>query len=481
MATMDDFDEGSPSAPRRALAEYLEIPLRRPRLVLIPLVAVVMASLAASMVIPKKYRSSTFILVESEKVPDAVVPRMAMLERPERRLQTIKQEILSRTRLQQVIKETNPYPDASAKVPMTDLVESVRNATKITVRGDDAFSVEYVHEDPFKAAEVVNRLATLFIEESTQARAKQVEEAYSFLEAQAAEARRSLEAKEETVRRYKESHMGTLPEQSAANIATLQGLQLQEQAAADDLRAVQDRQAALERQLADSKRGVAATVGGDPLAEVNQLKGQLASLRTRYTDEHPDIQQVLGRLALLERSLSGREETATTEGDPVVAATLLQVEQARREASRLQEKRTDLERRISAMQARIETAPRTEQELATLTRDFNNLRENYLALLNKKLDAEMAAKLEQRWKGERFRILDPAHVPERPYFPNRMLFLTVGVFLGLAAGLGAAALAEVLDHSFTSVADVEGALPYPVLSAIPFIPSPGSSTRPARS
>jgi succinoglycan biosynthesis transport protein ExoP len=406
---------------------------------------------------------------------------MAAAEQSDRRLQTIKPEILSRTRLEQVIKETNPYPDVTGRASISDLVDSMRGAIEITVRGNDAFSVAYVHHDPYKAAEVVNRLATLFIEQSTLARTQQVEEASSFLDAEVAEARRNLEIKEEAVRRYKENHMGTLPEQAGANIATLQGLQLQEQALADDLRAAQDRQSALERQLADSKRGVAGATGGDPLAEINQLKGQLASLRTRYTDEHPDVQQVLARLALLEQSLSGRQQVSKAEGDPVVAATQLQVEQARREVARLQEKRADLERHISALQARIENAPRTEQELATLTRDFGNLRENYLALLNKKLEAQMAAKLERRWKGERFRILDPAHVPERPFFPNRMLFLTVGIMLGLAAGLAAAVLAEILDHSFTSVTDVEAALPYPVLSAIPFIPPPGSSTKPARS
>ena len=75
--------------------------------------------LGASAVLPKMYRSSTFILVESEKVPDSVVPRMVANERSERRMQTIKQEILSRTRLEQVIKDTNPYPESAGRVSMT--------------------------------------------------------------------------------------------------------------------------------------------------------------------------------------------------------------------------------------------------------------------------------------------------------------------------------------------------------------------------
>jgi uncharacterized protein involved in exopolysaccharide biosynthesis len=246
------------------------------------------------------------------------------------------------------------------------------------------------------------------------------------------------------------------------------------------MRAAVDRQSALERQLADSRRGAAVgAVGGDPLAEINQLKSQLASLRTRYTDEHPDVQQVLARLTLLQESLSGRQPPSKADGDSALTVTQVQLEHAKRDVALLQEKRDGLDKRIAALQGRIETAPRTEQELATLTRDFGNLRENYLALLNKKLDAHMAARLEQRWKGERFRILDPAHVPERPFFPNLIVFLTAGIVLGLTAGVAAAVLAEILDHSFTSLPDVEAALPYPVLSAIPYITPRRSSGRPA--
>jgi capsular polysaccharide biosynthesis protein len=119
--------------------------------------------------------------------------------------------------------------------------------------------------------------------------------------------------------------------------------------------------------------------------------------------------------------------------------------------------------------ARIDATPRVEQEMTTITRDFGNLKENYLGLVNKKLDVHMAAKLEERWQGDRFRILDPAQVPDRPFYPNPTLFMAVGVVLGLVVGLGAAVLAEFLDHSLKNIADVEAALPYPMLAAVPHL------------
>jgi uncharacterized protein involved in exopolysaccharide biosynthesis len=152
-----------------------------------------------------------------------------------------------------------------------------------------------------------------------------------------------------------------------------------------------------------------------------------------------------------------------------VTATERRLDQTKREVEALQAKRSEIDERIAMLQARIDATPRTEQELTTLTRDSGNLKEHYFTLLNKKLDAQMAAKLEERWKGETFRILDPARAPDRPFFPNPLLFVTVGIVLGLVVGLAVAGLAEILDHSFKSLADVEATVPYPVLSAVPYI------------
>jgi polysaccharide chain length determinant protein (PEP-CTERM system associated) len=351
---------------------------------------------------------------------------------------------------------------------MSDLVEWMRTAIGISVRGADAFSIEYVHTDPEKAAEVVNRIATLFIEETGRARAEQVEEANSFLQAEVDEARGDLEAKEEAVRRFKESHMGSLPEQSMANLSTLQRLQLQAQAVGEDLRSALVRQTDLEKQLADVSRGASVPEPEDGARkEISQLKSQIADLRTRYTDDYPDVRRLVARLKALESSVPTEPTPANTASSTAKTTLELRVDHPRREVAALQDKRADLDLRIAALQARIDATPRVEQELTTITRDFGNLKENYLELVNKKLDAQMAARLEERWQGERFRVLDPGHVPERPFFPNRALFVAVGIVLGLVVGLAAAVLAEVLDRSFKSPAEVEAALPYPVMAVLP--------------
>jgi polysaccharide chain length determinant protein (PEP-CTERM system associated) len=445
------------------LVRYLEIPLRRPKHFAITLALVWAATVATGLTQPKRYRSSTLILVESEKVPEAFLPKMAT-ERAGRRLQTIRQEMLSRTRLEAVIREVNPFDSGSDS--LSGDIERLRNTTSITVRGNDAFGIEVTHVQPAKAQAVASRLAALFIEEAARDREKQVTEAYEFFDSELSDLRKQLEGREGALRRYKERHMGTLPEQTPANLATLQRFQLEHQTTSENLRAATLR-------LSDFENNP-THAGAAPAAELERLRSELQSLRARYTEEHPDVRAAVTRLRALEGTAPSQQDQKAEEGRS------LQIEQARAEVTRLNNRLADLERSIETFQARVEQAPRTEQEIATLSRDFQKLNERYLNLLNKKLEAQMNAKMEQRWKGEQFRILDPANLPERPYWPQPGLFVALGLALGLFAGLAVAIGADFFDSTVKSVREVEELLPFPVLAVIPsfdsrhaILPGPG--------
>jgi len=459
--------EGRETRGGNGLEGYLDVPLRRPLSVLIPFVLVAAAVIGAGFLVEKQYLSSTLILVERQKVPDSFVPAGARDE-PTRRLLTIRQEILSRTRLERILTELNPYPESMGRVPLTSLVERMRDTADIKVKGDDAFSVEYVHRDPEMAMKVADRLATLFIDETLRTRESRTADATEFIESQLEEARQQLEAREQALRRFKEERMGTLPEQTPTNLATLQRLQMEQQAASTSLQAALDRLQALELNPASAP----ATV-----SELERLRADLASLRRRYTDEHPEVRALAGRVAKLER-----QPIEATPANPTAAMVASQVAQARQEVANVKARSQVIDRRIADVQARVDRAPRTEQELATLTRDFQKLNENYLALLNKKLDAQMAQKLEERWKGERFRVLDPAYLPEQPFSPNRTLFAGAGLALGLLAGLGLAFGVEFFDRSVKSARQLQAAIPYPVIATITHISGrPGAARRPASS
>ena len=460
----------------RDFRSLIELPMHRPFHMIIPSVLVFATAIALAFTLPKRFRSSTQIMLEHQQVPDSVIPKLVTREGGHR-LATIKQELLSRGRLERLIQETDPYPRKDGKpVPIGALVERLRADASITVKGDDSFTIEFVHRNPKKAQEVTNGLAQLFIEETAEEHQRQVAEANDFIQTQLAEARKELEEKETLVRRYKERNMGSLPTQLPANLSTLQRLQLEQQAVEENLRMNQERQASLQRSLAEHETGTAPVSGSpnDPVNELAQLRGQLAALRGRYTDEHPDVRAMQARVQQLEAEVASRPAGAAP--PPVDGALRTQLAQAEGEVARLQTRRADIEQQLTQFQARVEQTPRIEQELLSLERDYQKLQENYLTLLKTKMDAELASSLEQRWKREMFKTLDPANLPDRPFFPNVYQFLLGGLVLGLMAGFGTCLAAEFLDASIKNRMELEALLPYPVLVTITHANPPRASS-----
>ena len=442
---------------------YIDAPRRHPIAVLIPWALIIALSVVALFLLPKKFKSSTLILVESEKMPDSFVSKVATDDRSDR-LEAIRPEILSRTRLENVLESTDPYPNIASKV---HAVETLRSAIYINVSGNDGFTIDFVHSDPKKAQQVAERLATLFITESIKSREQQVEGAVDFLVTQVADSRKELEKKDEAVRRYKEMHMGRLPEQLQTNLATMGMLQRELQTIEESLLFARERQEGLLRgreRTAPADSG-AAQGGGD----VADLRRQLAALRSRYTDEHPDVQRLSARLARMEARMAEAAGTSRVSDDPAVAVAREQLERANIEVKRLEDKRSNLEGQIAGLRANIGETPRTEQELATLTRDYEKLNENYTALLTKQMEAQLAGRLERRWKGDRFRVLDPASLPERPYFPKVWMVVGLGIACGLFVGLLVAVLVEYFDSTVKDINDLQVLQGFPVLAAIPLI------------
>jgi protein tyrosine kinase modulator len=449
----------------RELQRLAEAPLRRPWLVIIPFLLSVVVAVAVSFVLTPRYRSSTLILVAPEQMPANFVPQMST-ERVARRLQTLRQEVQSRTRLEMVAREFDPY-GSLGKEPLINTIERMRGAVTVSVKGDDAFSIEFEHRDPKMAMLVADRLTTLFMEEVVGASERQVSNAYEFIEKQLEGARTQLEQKEAALRTYKEQHMGQLPEQVQANLATLQRLQLEQQTTAEGLRRATDTMRLLEDGNGTGEGGEhnLKTPSPDSLAV---LKANLAILKTRYTEQHPDVRALQSRVDLLEKAAANQTPDAPPVNPAAVAAEL-RVREARIEIESLRARLADVDRRIAAFQERVEAAPRREQEVLGLMRDYQKLSENYSALLSKKLDAEMAARLERQQKGQQFRVLDPAYLPEQPSFPNRGLFALYGLGIGIVLGIGLAITVDALDPTIKDAESVRTAFNFPVLAVIPYV------------
>jgi polysaccharide chain length determinant protein (PEP-CTERM system associated) len=419
--------------------------------VVAPLLLCLAGATAAAFLLPERFAASCLILIKASGVPDKIVSNVSQ-ELSARRHQTIRQEILSRTRLEKVNEELHPYPGTSSP---TAVIAKMHAAIDIEFRGSDAFSIEYIHRDRRMAMDVANRVATLFIEEFRRSRQTQFEGAAEFLESELQQARRELDAKEEALRLYKERNLGRLPEQLDANLSTLQRLQMEMQTIEQNVEAAEARLERLNSRAGPDPGAPAATPAP---SERELIEAELARLRLRYTDEHPDVQELQARLRNL-------RESAPSSSAALAADPSAQQVRAQGELQSLLARRQSVRDQIAALQARVELMPRSEQQLATLTRDFNQLRENYQTLLRKKLDAQMAERLEQRWT-EDFEILDAARLPEHHVFPNRPLFMIGGLVTGLGFGIAASILRAMSSPYVVGLEELESAVPVPVLAVL---------------
>jgi polysaccharide chain length determinant protein (PEP-CTERM system associated) len=461
----DEYEE----RPGRDVLEYLEIPFRYPRHVWVPFVTVMALALVLAMVAPRKYRSGTMILVESKNMPEYFVTPVTT-EGMAQQLNTIRQVILSRTRLERVIEKLDPYPEMAGQ-PSHVVVEAMRQAIEIRVQGNDSFVIEYVNRDPNKAMMVTNMLASQFTEDAGRLRDALTQKAYDFIQGNVNDARRALEAREEALREHKQKYWGSLPEQLDANLRVLQQLQLEQQTLGDNLRTLGERRAALERSLLEGRRATSAGGTPAPAAELAKLRAAYDSFRGRYTADHPDMRALAARIERLEGEVKEDQARPTAPRDPMADPETASLSESLRlveaDIAALEARRDRLDEKIASFQARIEETPRAEQQLASLTRDYQQLRDNYNVALKKEMDAEMARRLEEYWKGGYFRVLDPAYLPRRPIRAYAPLFLIGGLVIGLGAGLVAAFVADLLDRTVKTERDLGDIVSSPVLVTIP--------------
>ena len=465
--------------------QYLDLALRKKWLILIPFLLSAVVSLYLCATLPPVYRSETTILVEPQQVPENFV-QSTVTGSIQDRLNTISQQIMSRTRLETVIREFGLYPELQKQRLMEEVVSTMRGNVEIKVEerpnqggresSAAAFRLAFYGKEPEVVQKVTNRLAMMYIEENLKVRETQARGTKEFLEKQLQEIEQNLKAREEEIRQFKQANMGELPEQLEANLRAMDQLQSQKTSVMVSYRDAEDRQLTLERELSQTPQYLAGS-GPDQNALYQQLdrkRQELTALTTRYTELYPDVLRAKKEIQELEQRIAGISNSG---GDiPQESAAILnpaytriknQVEANRLSLNSLQEELQNIDWKMKRLQQRVENVPKREQELVSLSRDYETIKQSYDAMSARKINAEISENLETRQKSEQFRVLDPANYPQKPVRPNRLRLLGMGLALGLGLGGGLAFATEYMDRSFKRVEDLKASFSFPVLGIIP--------------
>lgn len=500
---------------RLDLRRISDVIRRRHLQFLIPLFLGWLLVWGASWVLKPHYKSSTTILVEQPTMPqNYVVPNIN--DDLQTRLQSITTQILSRTRLLMIIDKLHLYSAAGSPATEDERVDHMRKDIDVELVRDPqrqditAFKISYTAKDPRVAQQVTGELTNLFISENLKVRQQESEGTTNFIEQQLQDARTSLSEQEAKVRQFEAQHEGALPTQQASNLQILAGLQAQLQSEQDALNTAKQQraylQAMIEQERSAQPRAGSAQTGAGASADLmtidqqlNTLRAQLADLSSRYTDRYPDVLSLKDQIAKLEKtranlvaanerareSQKGADNPApSTATDPTAGATIRQLQgqlQANQvEVTNRENAIADLKNRIAEYQGRLNAEPATEQELADLTRGYDQSKANYDDLLKKRDQSAMATNMEQMQQGERFTMLDPPSFPTRPDFPNRLKFCGAGLGVGLLLGLIVAGGLEFFDDRLHSEKEIKAVLPVAVIAEIPAIESATDNERTKR-
>jgi protein tyrosine kinase modulator len=432
------------------------------------------------MLMPDRYKASTTILVDPQKVPEKYVSPTVSSD-PGQRLTTITQQVLSTTRLQQIIDDMQLYPELRGKVSREELIELMRKDIAISVKqgsssGLSSFSIEYEGRQRQQVAQVANQLASSFIEWNVKSREQQAQDTTEFLAAQLKDAKLNLEQQESKLSAFKMSHLGEMPEQQAGNLQALTQLQGQFQANVDALNRLEIERTLLSRGLEGTasspiKAVVPVVTERTRLeSERHQLKTQLQDLQNRYTSAHPEVVDTASRLQRVEERLKllPPDPPITVEAQDNTAVTV-RLQLLDRESARLTEDQKRITAQMASYRAKVDAVPVREQQMAELNRNYSVSKEHYQSLLDKTFSAGMAADLEKKQQAEHFTILDLAQVPEKPFKPKRALMFLGSIFGALAFSLGLAFVKDMLNDTLKLERELKAILPanVPLLAAVP--------------
>jgi len=464
----------------------LQIALRRKWTAVVAFAAAFAAGATIALSLPNLYRATTTVLVEPQQISETFV-RPSVTSELQTRLETIRQEVMSRARLGALIARFDLYPALRAKgAPLDAAVDRMRHDIDLELQSVDpqsagrgptiAFAIAFSGRDPDLAAGVANALATIYVQENSRMRAGQASRTADFLKAQVIDARKDLEAQERSLGAFKLSHLGELPQQVEANLASLDRLNTQLRLNGESQIRVLDRRERLEQQLAAAESAPRAAVPATPASpraeRIAKLRSQLEDLRRTFTDEYPDVIRVRGELQALERQherdpLPSRDVAAPSQD----AAERLRQEIASvdAEVDSLKNEEAALRRAVTSYEQRVDNVPRRQEEFDTLSRDYATTKERYESLVKRYEDAQLADSLEQGRNVEQFRILDPAVPPREPAAPNRVRLLVMALAGAIAIAAAAVLLAEHADPSFHSLDDLRGQVSGQVIFSIPAI------------
>lgn len=505
---------------RNTARSYLEIIFHRKWLLIVPVIFITLLAWGYSYTITPMYKSTAVIEVEEKAKQNPYIKGFSKSTPITDRLGEILQRIKSRSMIEDIVKELNLHENIKNKLKYRELIGILRENVTVKISSSRLLEVSCSYSDQNDCQKIVNLLTRRIIKENLDLQDQETESGIEWIDKEMEFYKKKMVQSEDKLLAFQEKYAELMPEELVNQLYSsityqpsysdskpvnppfppdylrtlgtrrpsihslryqnYSGQLLDQGVKFKELQRKKDmllKQLANEDEFVITKRVTETNPVIRSLREELVLKQvKLAKLKVDSTEEHPIVKRLSEEVENLQKtiqtgaSLTIKEQTSSL--NPIYQAARTELAEVEREIEALEES-IEISKTIaeSAFQ-KMKQLPEKQKELAQLTRDTVNYSGTYSALLQQRELARVTRRLEIEERGTKFRILDNAEVPIKPYTPKRNLIVMAGFFMGLVLGGGLIVLAETTDHSFEEANQLREFLPIPMLGATSLILTP---------
>lgn len=468
---------------------YREAFTRRKTFV-IAFIGISVAAMLMGLSWPKRYESSTTILVEGRSIIEPLMSGTAVRGDVIDRTRNAREIIYGRPMLMKVLEANGDLEQGLPPRELEWLIEGMQASTVVEQLGENLIRIRFRGPDPEKVHQTTTNMAEIFIQEAMAARATESNAAYSFIDEQVKQYEKTLAASEHRINVLRKQHPELTPgagEEATRRVAEARaGIDLIEQ----EIRETEIRRTSLMEQLSGEAEGaVAAGRAAEYRSRIAELQSQLDTLRLTYHDTYPDIIQLRHQIRELERVAAGEEAKLSEERRLARAEGRTYIDQSFRNSpvyQDLQARVYETNTQLKTLQARLADArARLAEEMAVaarvqelaadfqaLTRDYEVNRMIYEDLLRRRENARVSMSLNTEQQGLNLRIVEPAYMSHQPTGPRLVHFAAGGLVLGAALPLALLFGVLLVDPRIRTGIEVSDKLGLPLLATVPHLDKP---------
>jgi uncharacterized protein involved in exopolysaccharide biosynthesis len=454
MTDIETIERGG-SSPTWMVNHLPVILWQRRYYVLVCFIVMLVVGTTLAFALPRTYRSTATLLVQSQDLPTTIVdaPTSGAVEQ---RIARIREQVLSRGDLIQLIEQNDLYPSERSRQPLSKIIEKMRHSTSVGALSSDigqqsgtqnntiAIAMSFDYPDPAKAQAVLQSFVTKFLSMSSQDVEDQASLSVRFLQDQANKLQAQISDIEGQLTALKARNGAALASSGAPPLIDTGSFSAQ-------ITSLQNENRQL---IAQSRRPSQSNA-------LAAAEAQLAAAQAQYSDTHPDVIALKERVAQLRRISQNSNDGATVQEQ--IAANNAAIHQ-------LMSQRDETLSRANAAMAGQARAPAIMEQAMQLENRANALRNQYQQVSENLLKAQNGSRMASEQRAERLSLVEPANLPDRPFSPNRLLLVGAGAAGGLILGLMLALGLEFVNRPVRSPRQLEQ-LGLPVIGIVPLIDS----------